>query len=266
MAPHAPDARLPQTPLTPSLWREDALQGRTLLVTGGASGIGRATASAFARLGAGVILLDQNEKEGRTIEEELRAQGTKAHFFQCDVTEPGRMEEILRETLMPFPQIDFFFNNAGVLPPSAKIEDTTDSDWQRTLDVNLSGVFRCLRAELRRFKQQGVPGVIINCASIAGLRGFEELTPYVASKHGLIGLGRSAALEAAKSGVRIHTICPGPIDTPMLAQGMRTSFIPPLGRIGTPEEIADAVVWLCSPGASFMTGSEIIIDGGWCAR
>jgi NAD(P)-dependent dehydrogenase (short-subunit alcohol dehydrogenase family) len=179
----------------------------------------------------------------------------------------------VEQTIAVFGGLDYAFNNAGVEGVSIPLQDVTETDWDRTLDINLKGTWLCMKYELPAMLKQG-KGAIVNCASIAGLVGFSFAAPYVASKHGLVGLTRTAALENAKLGIRVNAVCPGIIHTPMIDRYTKgdtkveaqLAAGEPIGRVGLPEEVADAVVWLCSDASSFVTGQAIAVDGGWVAQ
>ncbi len=244
--------------------------GKAVLVTGGASGIGRAAAEAFARDGARVVIADLAEDGGRTVVEKLRAGGAEAHFVRADVARAADVAALVAKTVSLYGRLDCAFNNAGIEGAVAPITDYPEDTFRRVLEVNVVGVFNCLRAELPQMLAQG-RGAIVNTASVAGLIGFGGLSAYIASKHAVLGLTKTAALENAKLGVRVNAVCPGVIQTPMLdrlatsAAGLvaGVTAVTPMARLGTPEEIAEAVVWLCSDAASFITGHALTVDGGY---
>jgi NAD(P)-dependent dehydrogenase (short-subunit alcohol dehydrogenase family) len=248
-------------------------QPKVAIVTGGACGIGRATCLAFAEIGVHVAVVDVLEAEGRQTVGEIEAAGGRAIFIRCDVSDEAQVAAMVARTVAELGGLDYAFNNAGVEGDPAPTAEATRDNWDRTLAINLTGVWLCMQHELAHMVPAGA-GVIVNCASIAGLVGFPGLGAYVASKHGVIGLTKAAALEYAQAGVRVNVVCPGVIQTPMIERfvadndearaGLTAGT--PMGRIGRPEEIASAVVWLCSPGAAFTTGAELAIDGGWVAR
>jgi len=248
-------------------------QNQVALVTGAASGIGRATALAFAKEGARVIVSDIHEPQGEETVAMIRRNGGEARFIGCDVSDHDQVRRLIGGTVAAFGRLDHAFNNAGTEGLPAPLLDSTDENWTKTLATNLSGVYFCMREELEILLKQR-SGCIVNCSSIAGLRGFAGLGAYTASKHGVLGLTRSAALDYATSGVRINAVCPGVILTPMIDRFTRgdpkaaieLATQSPMNRMGIPEEIADAVLWLCRPGATYVTGTEIVVDGGWCAR
>jgi NAD(P)-dependent dehydrogenase (short-subunit alcohol dehydrogenase family) len=246
-----------------------ALDGKAALVTGGGSGLGRASAIALARAGATVTVVDVNENGGREtaalVSEEA---GGDADFVRADVTQADEVAAMVDKTVTRWAHLDCAVNNAGTTGASAPTADYALDDWSRVLAVNLTSVFLCLKHEIPAMLQRG--GSIVNMASGAGLVGFPGLPAYVASKHGVVGLTKAAALEYAAQGVRINAICPGSTRTPMLegfmggdeqVERMMTRAVP-LGRLGRPEEIAGAVVWLCSDAASFVVGHALAVDGG----
>jgi NAD(P)-dependent dehydrogenase (short-subunit alcohol dehydrogenase family) len=249
------------------------LTGKVAVVTGGASGIGRASAIALAAQGATISVVDQDEAGAAETVAAITAAGGTAQVYAADIADATDVDAFLTATVRDFGRLDIAFNNAGIEGEPAATVDCTDANWARTLAVNLTGTWLCMRGEIPRMIAGG-GGSIINCASIAGLVGFENLPAYVASKHGVVGLTRTAALEYAHEGICVNAICPGVIRTPMVerfthgdaeAEAALTAG-EPLGRMGEPEEIASAVVWLASPGASFTTGIALPVDGGWTAR
>lgn len=248
------------------------MEGKVALVTGAAAGIGRATALAFARAGADVLLADVDEARGRDAAEEVAALGVGARFVVADVTDQASVDAMVASAVDAFGGLDAAFNNAGVEPPGAPLAEGTRADWDRILAVDLTGVWSCMVAELPRLVERG--GSIVNCSSIAGLVGFPGSAPYVAAKHGVVGLTRTAALDYAEQGVRVNAVCPGVIDTEMIErftqgdQDARRALVAvePVGRLGRAEEVAAAVVWLSSEQASFVTGEALAVDGGFVAR
>jgi NAD(P)-dependent dehydrogenase (short-subunit alcohol dehydrogenase family) len=246
-----------------------ALDGKAALVTGGGSGLGRASAIALARAGAAVTVADVNEQGGKeTAALVFEEAGGDADFVRADVTEPEEVEAMVDKAVARWGHLDCALNNAGTTGASAPTADHTLDDWNRAIALNLTGVFLCLKYEIPAMLERG--GAIVNMASGAGLVGFAGLPAYVASKHGVVGLTRATALEYASNGIRVNAICPGSTRTPMLEgfmggdpqiERMMTRAVP-LGRLGRPEEIADAVVWLCSDAASFVVGHALAVDGG----
>jgi NAD(P)-dependent dehydrogenase (short-subunit alcohol dehydrogenase family) len=251
-----------------------SFEGKVALVTGAASGLGLATAKAFAASGASVALADWNEEAVREAAEQLTAQGHNAIAIRCDVADDAQVEAIVTRTLAAFGRLDAAYNNAGVQNVLAETADTTREDYDRVMGINLRGVWRCMKSELQHMRAEG-QGAIVNCSSLGGLVGGAERGIYHAAKHGVLGFTKSAALEYAPRGIRINAICPGLIWTPMADQmvaagqgdalkAMEKSV--PMGRVGRPEEIANAVLWLCSDAASYVTGQSISVDGGFVMR
>ena len=247
--------------------------GKVALVTGASSGIGKATAYAFARAGYGTVFSDVDEEAGRRAVSELEGAAAECIFLRCDVSDEDGVRTLIEHIVERFGRLDAAFNNAGIEGKQAAMADSTSENFDRVVAVNLRGVWLCMREEIRQMLKQDDGGAIVNCSSVAGLIGLPKIPAYVASKHGVIGLTRAAALEYAKNKIRVNAICPGAIETPMLDRYMagledgRQSMeaIEPMGRIGTPDEIANAVLWLCSGSASFTTGQALAVDGGWTA-
>lgn len=246
--------------------------GTVALVTGAGSGIGRASALAFAQTGAKVVVSDVDEPGGRDTVRQILAMGGDARFVRCDVTLEDDVMALIQATEATYGRLDWAHNNAGIVVGESRIADGTKEDWDLVLAVNLTGVWLCLKHELLAMSAAG-GGAIVNTASVAGLFGTEEPSPaYVASKHGVIGLTRKAAREYAAAGIRVNAVCPGWTRTPLIAESLADPDVEtawasqaPMGRLGTPEEVAAAVVWLCSDAASFVTGTSLVIDGGMLA-
>jgi NAD(P)-dependent dehydrogenase (short-subunit alcohol dehydrogenase family) len=254
------------------------LQGNVALITGGASGIGRATALTFARDGAKLVIADMNEDGGQQTVHMITERGGDATFFEVDVTQATETQAMISRVVETYGKLDCAFNNAGISGAGiggdlrALTADYPDERWHRIIAINLTGVWLCMKYELQHMLTQG-GGAIVNTASVAGLVGLPYASAYVASKHGVVGLTRTAALEYAKQGIRINCVCPGYIETPMTAAGMsdpnRMALMvasEPIGRMGKPEEIAETVAWLCSDAASFVTGHTMTVDGGYVAQ
>lgn len=251
----------------------NTFENKVVLVTGASSGIGRATTLLFARSGASVVLADTNDDLGARTAAEADPSGRRAIFVKCDVSSPDQVAALFQAILDKFGRLDCAFNNAGIEGVPADTAACSEGNWDRVMAVNLKGTWLCMKQEIEIMRRQG-GGAIVNCASIAGLVGFAGAPAYVASKHGMVGLTKTSALECAKAGIRVNAVCPGVIATPMIdrfTQGnaeaaAQMAAAEPIGRLGRPEEIADAVLWLCSDGASFVTGQAIAIDGGWVAQ
>jgi NAD(P)-dependent dehydrogenase (short-subunit alcohol dehydrogenase family) len=248
------------------------LEGKVALVTGASSGIGRATALVFADEGASMVLADVDETGGRETVRQVDDRGAEGFFIECDVSDSAQVEALVEECVKRLGRLDCAFNNAGIGGESARLADYDEEAWNRVLAVNLTGVFLCMKSELRQMVAQG-GGAIVNAASLVGVMGYPNLGAYNAAKHGVVGLTRTAALEYASSGIRVNAVCPGWIETPMVMDsGPHPASIPavydalaglmPLGRLGKPEEVAAAVAWLCSDAASFVTGHPLLVDGG----
>ena len=249
------------------------LKGKVALVTGGGSGIGRATAAAFATEGVKVVIGDISAVGGEETRQIIRDAGGEAIFVQADVTKAIEVDALVGRAIEAYGRLDYAFNNAGTGGLSATVADFPEEIWDQVINLNLKGVFLCMKYELAQMLKQG-SGAIVNTASVAGLVGTEASPAYTASKHGVVGLTKAAALDYATAGIRINAVCPGVIHTPMidsflaLAPGMEATYtaMHPMGRLGEAHEVAEAVLWLCSDAASFVTGHAMIVDGGLVAR
>jgi len=249
------------------------MTGKVALITGAASGIGRAAAIAFAKNGANVVVADTQSDGGMQTVQLIEKSGSRSIFLECDVSIEADVEKMMELTIREFGKLDYAFNNAGVEGIRVITSELTETEWNRLININLKGVWLCLKHELKQMNKQK-NGSIVNCSSIAGKVGFAMASAYVASKHGVIGLTEAASLEFANSGIRINSICPGVIRTPMVDRFLREHPTEleqlrakePMGRFGTPEEVADAVLWLCSDSSSYITGHALIVDGGWTAQ
>ena len=249
------------------------LMGKVAIVTGASAGIGRAAAFALAAEGANVVLADVDVARGEQVASDISDTGGTAIFVRTDVTDDTSVAALVSTAIARLGGVDVAFNNAGIEGTPAPTADCTPENWQRTLAVNLTGVWSCMRHEIPAMLERG-GGAIVNMSSVAGLVGFATIPAYVASKHGVAGLTKTAALEYAEQGIRVNAVCPGVIDTEMVERftggqpETQAAMIAtePVGRLGRPEEIADAVVWLCSERSSFVTGQAIAVDGGFVAR
>ena len=251
-----------------------SFENKVALVTGAASGLGLATAKVFAEAGASVALADWNENAVRSAAEELTAGGHKALAIPCDVADDAQVEAMVQQTVSAFGRLDAAYNNAGIQNLVAEAADATREDYDRVMAVNLRGVWSCMKFELQAMRRQE-SGAIVNCSSIGGLIGSPGRGTYHAAKHGVLGLTTSAALEYAARGIRINAVCPGLVQTPMADQMMAGGQADaldamlkdvPIGRLGRAEEIANAVLWLCSPAASLVVGHALVVDGGYTIR
>ncbi|MGM7645986.1 SDR family NAD(P)-dependent oxidoreductase [Nocardia sp. JW2] len=242
-------------------------------VTGAASGMGLATATAFARAGAAVTLTDVDDAALETAVTEMRAAGHQVLAVHCDVADEDQVAAAVTATVEQFGRLDFAYNNAGIQSPTVDAADEPGEVFDRVTGINLRGVWACMKHELAQMREQG-SGTIVNCSSLGGLVGLPGRAAYHGAKHGVIGLTRSAALEYAPRGIRINAICPGTIETPMVTamfdsgdlDPARAAADEPIGRLGTAEEMAAAVLWLCSPGSSYVVGVALPVDGGYTAR
>jgi NAD(P)-dependent dehydrogenase (short-subunit alcohol dehydrogenase family) len=247
-----------------------SFKDKVVLVTCAASGMGLAAARAFAEEGAAVALADVNIAAVRAAAEQMVAAGQKAIALRCDVADDAQVKAMVEQTVSIFGRLDAAFNNAGVQSPAVDIADSTSEEFERVTAINLRSVWSCMKYELLQMRKQG-SGAIVNNSSIGGLIGLPGRAIYHASKHGVIGLTRSAALEYAAKGIRINAICPGTIDTPMVQemiakdpQAMKEIMREqPIGRLGRAEEIASVVLWLCGPGSTFVIGHALAVDGGF---
>lgn len=248
------------------------LEGKVALVTGGGSGIGRSTALAFAEEGAKVVVADIVVTGGEQTVRTIKENGGEAVFVKTDVSKANEVKALIEKAVDTYGRLDCAFNNAGIEGEISSLQMHSEEVWDRVININLKGVWLCMKYEIPQMLKQG-GGAIVNTASIAGLTGLGPVS-YVASKHGVVGMTRAAALENAKSGIRVNAVCPASIHTPMVESAMKAgpeikAFIEnmqPMGRIGQPEEVAQATVWLCSDAASFVTGHALPVDGGLMAQ
>jgi NAD(P)-dependent dehydrogenase (short-subunit alcohol dehydrogenase family) len=248
--------------------------GKVALVTGGGGGIGRASAKAFAEAGAAVVIVDLDEKLAVSAEKELHAAGHTATAVTCDVADADQVAGMMARVVSTYGRLDAAFNNAGINTDNAPLLEIPDDEFEQVMNVNVRGVWNCMKAEIRQMLSQG-SGAIVNCSSIGGMVGSKGRAAYSASKFAVIGLTRAAALDYASQGIRINAVCPGIIGNTPMATRVTKNYDPeivkqmvaaePIGRLGEPAEIAAAVVWLCSPAASFMVGHAMAVDGGFLA-
>ncbi|MFQ6029290.1 MAG: SDR family oxidoreductase [Dehalococcoidia bacterium] len=251
------------------------LEGKVALVTGGSSGIGRATALAFVREGAKVVVADVDPTGGEETLQRIREMEGEAVFVRTDVTSAAEVEAMVGRAVETYGGLDCAFNNAGIsVPVRGPMHEFPEEMWDRVIDINLKGVWLCMKYEIPRMLAAG-SGTVVNTASIMGLVGSPTGNlAYNASKHGVVGMSKTAAIEYAPAGIRINAVCPGYVRTPLVEQGIlsdpgQEAIIAarhPLGRLGMPEEIAESVVWLCSDAASFVTGHTMTVDGGYVAQ
>lgn len=249
-------------------------EGKVALVTGGNAGIGLAAAVAFAAEGARVAVAARRQAEGAAAVEAIREAGGDAIFIRTDVTQPQEVEAMVARTVEAFGRLDCAFNNAGVEGPGIPAPDYSVEEWDRVIDVNLKGVWLCMKYELPHMARRG-GGSIVNMSSVLGLVAYANTSAYTAAKHGVVGLTKAAALECAREHIRINAVCPASVVTPMFDRhwGPESSRSPaeaaalhPVGRVAAPEEIAAAVLWLCSDAASYVNGHALALDGAWSAR
>jgi NAD(P)-dependent dehydrogenase (short-subunit alcohol dehydrogenase family) len=248
------------------------LQNKVALVTGGTTGIGRDTAVLFAKAGAKVVVSGRRETEGKETSNLIRAAGGDGLFVKSDVSKSSDVQSLVQKTVEKFGRLDIAFNNAGIEGKWVPLIEQSLEDWDAVIDINLKGTWLCLKYEIQQMLKQGGGGTIVNMSSVAGLMGAAGAGVYCASKHGVIGLTRTAALEHAANGIRVNAVCPAVIETAMSDRAFadpeankRVLALHPIGRFGKPMEVAEAVLWLCSSKSSFMTGHYIVLDGGMLA-
>lgn len=246
-------------------------EGRVVVITGGATGIGRATAIGFAKRGANVVVGDIDDRAKETVEL-VKSEGVQAEFKKTNVADAESVQALIDFTVEKFGRLDHAFNNAGILPPTKDFTEMTDEDFDRTINVDLKGVFYCMRAELRHFEKVG-KGTIVNTASVAGLVADPGMAPYVAAKHGVVGLTKAAGIEYIAKGIRVNAVAPGLVETPMTKGWLDDPEMhkiviaqTPIGRPAKPEEIASMVIFLSSDEASFTAGQVFTVDAGQTAH
>ena len=249
------------------------LKNKVIIITGGASGIGAAASLAFAREGASVVIADVQKSLGEEVVNKIHSFDGKAIFIKCDVSLENDVKNMVFVTIETFGRLDCAFNNAGIEGESSDTVQCSLANWDSVINTNLKGIWLCMKYQIPEILKAG-GGSIVNCSSVAGLVGFEGTPAYTASKHGVIGLTKTAALEYAKNNLRVNAICPGVIETPMIERFTHGNIekvialkaSEPMGRMGSAEEIARAALWLCSDDSSFVTGHPLVVDGGWVAR
>ena len=250
------------------------LDGKVALITGAGSGIGQATSRIFAREGAKLVLADVVEEGGNQTLKMVQDLGANAIFVKCDVSKGSDVDAMVAKAVATYGRLDCAYNNAGIEGEGGNTHECTEENWARVISINLTGVWLCMKAEIAQMLKQGKGGAVVNTSSGAGLAGIRGMPAYVAAKHGVAGLTRAAALEYGRQGIRVNAVCPGPIRTPMMARGLkrrpdleeRYARSEPLKRLGEPEEIGEAVAWLCSDRASYVTGLPMPVDGGFMAQ
>jgi NAD(P)-dependent dehydrogenase (short-subunit alcohol dehydrogenase family) len=250
------------------------LAAKVAVITGAGSGIGRASALALARAGARVVASDLDATRAKETAGLIHDEGGEAIDVPCDAGSPAELAALMQKTIDAYGQLDLACNNAGMDPPNMPMADGAVGNWEESLRVNLSGTWHAMRLEIELMLANDSGGAIVNVSSIAGMRGIRGETSYASAKHGVIGLTQSAALDYARKGIRINAVCPGPILTPMLERYLESSGVSeerlgrslPIGRLGTSEEVANGVLWLLSPAASFVTGHALAVDGGYLAK
>lgn len=253
---------------------ETTLINRVALVTGAGSGIGQAAALAFARAGARVVVADINPAGGEETVRQITTAGGEALFVPTDVTQAGAVAALIQQTVAAYGRLDCAFNNAGIGGDAMPLAEGSEANWDNVINTNLKGVWLGMKYEIQQFLAQGDGGAIVNCSSVGGQVGVLGYGPYAATKHGILGLTKTAALEYAAARIRVNTVCLGPINTPPYEPlfrahpEFRTALLAqvPLGRLGEPAEAAAAAIWLCSDAASFITGAALPVDGGWLAQ
>ena len=249
---------------------EITFKGKVALVTGAAGGMGLATARKFAESGAAVVLVDLNEKLVIQAAEELKNMGYQALAVVCDVSKEAQVKAMIEKTVAAFGRLDAAYNNAGVNSPMTDTADLATEEFDRIMNIDLRSVWLCMKYELQQMRKQGT-GAIVNCSSLGGLVGNAGRAAYHAAKHGILGMTKSSAIEYAPRGIRINAVCPGVIETPMVQQMVSSgdlsreacARLAPIGRLGTADEVADAVLWLCSSLSTYVIGQSIAVDGGY---